>query len=170
MMLQPARSANAAVSVGVFSQETPGRSADVIRIRPSSRVTLSEPQVTWAKSVGERLNHICALPVGWDGYRGRPTQFLIADFAFQLLRYVCKPHTVAPVIVPLPSGGLQIEWHTENASIELTIRERFKVDAWVADPRQPDDEGTEWSLTNDFTVILPWVQRVGEQGANDAAA
>jgi hypothetical protein len=125
--------------------------------------------VTWAESVRERLNHICALPIGWDGYRGLPTQFLTAEFALQLLRHVCKPHTVAPAIVPLPSGGLQLEWHTKNAAIELTVRAPFHVDAWAADPRQ-DDEGTEWSLTNDFTVILPWVEKVGEQTANEAAA
>ena len=166
MMLQPA-STGTTVSVGVFSsREGRARSADVVNLPLPSRATLSEPEVTWAKAVRERLNHVCALPVGWDGYRGHPTRFDVAEFAIQLLRRLCKPHTPAPSIVPLPSGGLQIEWHTPNAEIELMIRAPLQVEAWVADPRAQDD-GIEFPpLTADFTQILPWVQKLGKSIAD----
>jgi hypothetical protein len=71
--------------------------------------------------------------------------------------------------VPLPSGGLQIEWHAPNATIELTIRAPLQVEAWVADP-QAQDEGIEFPLTNDFTTILPWVHKLGEPIADQSAA
>jgi hypothetical protein len=170
MMQQPASTwpTGATISVGVFSAGRT-RSADIINFPPPSRVTLSEPEVTWAEAVRDRLNHICALPVGWDGYRGRPTRFDVAEFAVQLLRRVCKPHTATPAIVPLPSGGLQIEWHTGNVTIELIIRAPYRVEAWVSDPLAQGD-GIELLLSTDFTVIVPWVQKVGEQIADQSAA
>jgi hypothetical protein len=171
MMLQPElTSTTNVVSVGVFSRrDRLAHTADIIRLPTPARVTLSEPDVTWATAVRDRLNHICALPAGWDGYRGLPTRFDAAEFAVQLLRHLCKPHTPAPAIVPLPSGGLQIEWHSENATIELTIRAPYRVEAWVADPRTGDD-GKELVLTTDFTLIVPWVHRVGGAIADHAAA
>jgi hypothetical protein len=172
MMLQPSSTwpTGATISVGVFSAPAArARSADIVNLPPPSRVTLSEPEVTWAKAVRERLNHICALPVGWDGYGGRPTRFDAAEFAVQLLRRVCRPHTPAPAIVPLPSGGLQIEWHTSIATIELMIRAPYQVEAWVADPHVEDD-GTEMLLSTDFTVIRTWVHKVGETIADQSAA
>jgi hypothetical protein len=169
MILQPA-STSTTVSVSLFSAGVGrARSADIINLPPPPRATLSEPEVTWAKAVRDRLNHICALPAGWDGYRGRPTRFDVAQFAVQLLRRVCKPHTPAPDIVPLPSGGLQIEWHAPNATIELTIRAPLQVEAWVADP-QAQDEEIEFPLTNDFTPILPWVHKLGDPIADQSAA
>jgi hypothetical protein len=161
---------SAAAAVEWFGgRDASAQPTDIITLRSPSRVTLSEPDVTWAKAVRDRLNHICALPSGWDGYRGAPTRFDVAEFAIQLLRHLCKPHTPAPAIVPLPSGGLQMEWHSESATIELTIRAPYRVEAWVANPRAGDD-GTEMALTTDFTVIVPWVHRVGEAIADQAAA
>jgi hypothetical protein len=125
-----------------------------------ARATLTQPQVTWADDVTARLNHICALPPGWDGYRGRSTRFDVAEFAISLLRRVCKPHTPAPVIIPLPSGGLQIEWHHDEAQIELTIRAPYNVEVWMADPRT-DPDGQEAHLTTDFTSILPIIHKLG---------
>jgi hypothetical protein len=161
---------SAAAAVEWFGwRDTPAQPANIITLSTPSRLTLSEPDVTWAKAVRDRLNHICGLPTGWDGYRGVPTRFDVAEFAIQLLRRLCKPHTPAPAIVPLPSGGLQIEWHSESVRIELTIRAPYQVEAWVADPRGGDD-GTEMALTTDFTVIVPWVYRVGGAIADQAAA
>lgn len=170
MMLQPASTwpTGATISVGVFSGPA-ARSADIINLPAPSRVTLSEPEVTWAEAVRHRLNHICALPVGWDGYQGRPTRFDAAEFAVQLLRRVCKPHTPAPAIVPLPSGGLQMEWHAPNATIELIIRAPYRVEAWMADPLAQDD-GIELPLSADFTPILPWVHKLGGPIADQSAA
>jgi hypothetical protein len=126
----------------------------------SVRATLTQPQVTWAEEVTSRLNHVCALPTGWDGYRGQPTRFEVAKFAIALLQRVCKPHTPAPAIVPLPSGGLQIEWHHDDAQIELTIRAPYNVEVWMADPHT-DPNGDEIHLTTDFTSILPFIRKLG---------
>jgi hypothetical protein len=146
------------------SMDTLGRhqDADVVGFpTDSARATMNQPQVvTWAKEVTERLNHICALPPGWDGYRGRPTRFDVAQFAISLLRRISQPHTPAPVIIPLSSGGLQIEWHHDEAQIELIIRAPYNVEVWTADPHA-DPDGQEVHLTTDFTSILPIIHKLG---------
>jgi hypothetical protein len=134
--------------------------ADVISIPTGTRATLTQSQVTWAAEVTSRLNHICALPPGWDGYRGQPTRFDVASFAVALLGRVCKPHTPAPFIIPLPSGGLQIEWHHNEAQIELSIRAPYDVEVWMADPHT-DPDGQEVHLTTAFTSILPFIHKLG---------
>ena len=139
---------------------TQRRSADIVGLPLPIRVTLTHPIAGWTDAVRARLNHLCQLQYGWDGYRGRPTRFDVAHFAFELLRRVCRPTTPAPSIVPLPSGGLQIEWHMENADIELIVRAPFNVEVWVSDPVQNDD-GIEQLLSTDYAFIVPWVKKLG---------
>lgn len=148
-------------SLPTAATTTRRRSADIVELPVAlTRLALTQPHVAWAEEVRDRLNHLCQLPVGWDGYRGRPTRFDVAHFAFDLLRHVCRATTPAPSIVPLPSGGLQIEWHHDAADIELTVPAPSNVEAWVADPALGDD-GEERLLETDFAFIVPWVKRLG---------
>jgi hypothetical protein len=135
------------------------RSGKVFQFPPAQRVTLSDPQLEWVEPVINRLNEICGLQVGWDGYRGCPTRFDVARFSFNLLQSICTPDTPAPSIVPLSSGGLQIEWSTEEAEIELTVYAPYSVHAWGTSPSL---EGPlEEPLTTDYSLIIPLVQKLG---------
>jgi len=124
------------------------------------RIALTDPQHAWVEPVKQRLGHICALPVAWDGYRGRPTRFDIAYFAFELLKRVCKASTPAPSIVPLPSGGLQVEWHQDDLDIELTIQTPNTVEVWIGHVGNGEEE-TEQSLTSNFIFLDPWIAKLG---------
>jgi hypothetical protein len=156
----------AAISNWWYSDTLPQRrprrsqSNEIVQLAPRERATLNEPQFEWLKPVVQRLTEICALPVGWDGYRGRPTRFDIASFTFSMLQNICAPDSPAPSLVPLSSGGLQVEWHTDQIEIELTVHAPYSVQAWITDPTLGDD-GVERPLTTDYSSILPWVQRLG---------
>ena len=128
--------------------------------KASQRVTLSEEGAHWADAVNAKLTDLCRLQVGWDGYRGVATRQDVARFAFRMLSVVLKPSTPAPSIVPLSSGGLQLEWHTDNADIELKILAPFAVEAWVSDP-QLDGEGETLPLVQDYTYLNRWIQKLG---------
>lgn len=144
-------------------QATTERRAEVIGFPTTvqKRITLAEPTIEWADKVKRRLTYLCGLRAGWDGYNGRPIRFDTSYFTLQLLQRVCSPKTPPPEIVPLSSGGLQVEWHHPHAEIELTIRAPYDVKAWVSQGEE-DEEGTELlPLTTDFTSIVPYIQKLG---------
>lgn len=135
-------------------------SASVHRLPGKPRVIVADStQLEWEKEITNRLNELCALDRGWDGYKGIPVRFDVAKFAFNLLNNICTPLTPKPDIVPLPSGGLQIEWHEEKIEIELAVRGPNNVEAWIIDEEHP--EGDEMHFTNVFYKLLPAIQKLG---------
>lgn len=110
----------------------------------------------WIDPVKMRLNELCKLPHGWDGYRAGPVQFTKADFAFDLLKKLYPFDGPVPQIVPGFNGDLQIEWHLGLYDIELHVLDAYNVHAWRATPVTEVD-GEEVELTTDFTAVMEWV-------------
>lgn len=130
------------------------------------RKTLSHQQGDWTGELNSRLNILCALPVGWDGYSGKPVLYDLASYGAQILQTILTPGAALPSIVPLGTGGLQIEWHEGELDIEITISQPFEADVWVldeADPEKPD--GVETNLTQDFSYLTPFLDRINAKAA-----
>lgn len=68
-----------------------------------------------------RLNDLLDLPPGWDGSRARPVTDAAALSAMKTLFAVANDRSLAPQIVPLVDGGIQIEWHAGGFSIEIEV-------------------------------------------------
>ena len=135
------------------------------------RVLLSEPDNLWYESAKNRLEELVVrLPRGWDGYDGRPVDFSNAIFALSMLSSICRPSTPAPQIVPGSAGDLQIEWHTEEVDIELSVRGPYVVHAWRYVVGS-DPDGEPLDLSRDFTEVATWVAAISEpQVVADSAA
>ncbi|MBV8568259.1 MAG: hypothetical protein JO273_22675 [Methylobacteriaceae bacterium] len=144
--------------------------ASVVELQPrGARRLISDRSLAWADAAKNRLDHLCQLPVGWDGYGAGPVRFSVARFAYEMLRSICGPDTPPPSIVPGPSGDLQVEWHLESGDVELHVRAPNDVHAW----RQAPDAGEEClDLRNDFTDLVRWIKELGGSlsAANAAAA
>jgi hypothetical protein len=127
-----------------------------------------QPQVgNWAPAVRARLNHLCQLSRGWDGYRGRAVSFETAHFAFQALSTIMsRGSNVAPQLVPGSDGDIQIEWHLPEQSIELHIKAPNVVSAW----RESDCGEETLDLTNDFVSIVRWLAEPRRDNAAVVAA
>jgi hypothetical protein len=126
-----------------------------------ARVLIADRPFVWRDEVVDRLNHLCRLPVGWNGYRAGPVNFNTANFALKVLESVCSPDALTPSIVPGPSGDLQIEWHLEAGDIELHIRAPNDVHAWRETP-ETEEGGQELQLTIDFTEVAQWIKHLLE--------
>jgi hypothetical protein len=124
-------------------------------------VLITDRPSAWRAQVVDRLNHLCCLPVGWNGYGAGPVNFQTADFALRVLDSVCSADTPAPSIVPGPSGDLQIEWHLETGDIELHIRAPYDVHAWC-ETAETGQTGQEVQLTIDFTAVAQWIKGLME--------
>jgi len=115
----------------------------------------------WREPVMKRLNELCGLPLGWDGYEGIPVTFENAFFALEMLEACCRGDDPIPQIVPGTNGDLQIEWHLEKGAIELHVLAPNDVHAWYAD-EQNGFEGEELSLTTDFNAVIKWIKNLTE--------
>lgn len=137
--------------------------------RRPSRLMVTEPVAEWHSAVVARLGELIRLPPGWDGYRGEPVSFLIANFTLRMLEAVCGNDTPAPQIVPGSSGDVQIEWHTPCGQIELHVRAPNDVLAWHRNANTGAD-GEEIALSNDFIRVVRWIEDLERDGAAAAAA
>lgn len=112
----------------------------------------------WNQEVSNRLDHLVALPIGWDGYGGRPVIFSLAYFALSLLHHVCSDDSDAPSIVPGGDGTLQLEWHQNGYDVELDILAANNVSAMRYNIET--DETEEILLDNNFEIIRKWIQEL----------
>ena len=106
-----------------------------------------------------RLQELCELPNGWDGYQAKTVSYEVANFAFAMLKQIYIAGTAPPQIVPGPNGDLQLEWHTECGDVELHVSAPYKVHAWRSFVAAPEN-AEECELTSNFTPIARWVREV----------
>jgi len=89
----------------------------------------------WQQQLRKNLGNILALQPGWDGPRSKAVErdllhranILIADSLNH------TPNAQAPFVVPLASGGVQIEWHAKAGELELEAHPNGDVSIWVRD-------------------------------------
>lgn len=136
-------------------------SGNVYYFPQTERILVIEPTTQWRDGVVERLNHLCSLPVGWDGYDAEAVKFSTASFALKLLESICNAKTPTPSVVPGSAGDLQIEWHLLAGDVEIHVRRPNDVVAWYCN-EVTGDEGTELNLTNNFVEVAKWISMVVE--------
>lgn len=124
------------------------------------RLPVGDDWAAWRDPVMRRLEYLLKLPHGWDGYSATPVRLEVVHFTLQMLRSICPPDTPAPQIVPGTGGDLQVEWHAPTTTIELHVKAPNAVSAWRESDSVPD--GEEVNLTNDFLVVLRWIQEMLE--------
>jgi len=70
---------------------------------------------------GKAIDELTQLEPGWDGYGGIAVKPRVAGHALKFLRAI-GPHTeLMPDIVPMPDGGLQLEWFFGDYEVEVEI-------------------------------------------------
>jgi hypothetical protein len=94
-----------------------------IRLRtPRSLPGLEQVAVpTWVQPVLDRLSELAALPQDWDSYGALPVARQSVEMALSALSAIMSEGAELPWIVPLPSGGLQLEWHRADSDIEIAL-------------------------------------------------
>ena len=124
--------------------------------KTGARVTLNRTEASeWSSVLGERFNAITSLPLGWDGYKGKPVSFTCARFAAQILERLYDPNIAPPSLVPGSDGTLQIEWHINQYDVELDVQSPYNI---VATRYNCSTERLdEIEIHSDLTIIAQWV-------------
>jgi hypothetical protein len=138
-------SVSVSVTVGEFSR---------FRTRPF------EPRSNWADEIVSKLNELTALPVGWDGYAGRPVSFDSAYFTVNMLERLNTDGVPVPSIVPGSDGSLQVEWHRKMFDVELDVLGPQNVVATRINRSTGDVNEIE--IQSDFSEILPWIAALSD--------
>lgn len=108
--------------------------------------TLSPPRPWWLQAVSERLEHLARnTGPNWNSHGAREIQpgavYLLARVLVAIMG--AEPRRPLPNIVPTFRGGLQLEWHTGDADLEIDIDPRGIIEVSFEDWR----EQTEWAGT-----------------------
>lgn len=110
--------------------------------RPLMRLRLLDPSISPRRTRNatralSRLAEIGALPERWDGLQAAPAAIDALVVAAHLLVTLSREDELRPHLVPLPSGGVQLEWHVAGNSLEIEVDHRGMPHLFAA---RVDDE------------------------------
>jgi hypothetical protein len=94
---------------------------------------LSTERPTWLEPVADAFGKVARLGSGWDTYGAAPLHRPTLLAALTFLAHHLDATSPAPAVVPLPDGGIQLEWHRAGVDVELTFDAGGAVDLYFAD-------------------------------------
>lgn len=78
----------------------------------------------WSDSVIKQVVDVLTLPPNWNSYGAPTIDRAAAQNAVNFLVTRMHASTPAPSIVPLSSGGIQLEWHRRGIDLEVVFELR----------------------------------------------
>lgn len=99
-------------------------SLETISINPA----FSQPP--WAYKVLSKTNDLMNLKLAWDSYSAIAIQKRSIEQMLDILFSSASPTTPAPSLVPLPDGGIQVEWHNGSQDLELSFQSDGNLSAY----------------------------------------
>ncbi|MDR1827339.1 MAG: hypothetical protein LBR29_03290 [Methylobacteriaceae bacterium] len=133
---------------------------------PQTSVTTvsgGDPGLNWRTALVNKLIDLISLPVGWDGYQGRPVSREIAELIVNLLQDIAVPGTPLPDIIPGSDGTAQIEWHTEKYDLEIDVLSKDGIFAWRNHIENDREEEFAAKTETDLVALRRWVRELSEQ-------
>lgn len=132
----------------------PGEYAQWSSVIPTR--ALSQWQIQGIK----RLNKVLSLPENWDSYGSCPPTQDAANTAMDVLTRIDMDYFVAPRVVPISGGGLQLEWEIGTRALELEILSDGSVEYLTTERREPRDEG-RIHMINEVRPFFLWLLSSG---------
>lgn len=145
-MLVPELTINSAnTSTVVEKLETSSDSGAYGRVQPLGRGRLAFPDSAQPATgqiidlgVLNRVEHITAeldalknLREGWDTYGAPPINHEVIDYALRVYAHAAIQTSRVPSVVPTVAGGVQFEWHSSRADVEIEIVSAGEIDVFA---------------------------------------
>lgn len=111
----------------------------------------------WVKPVVEGLNALLSLPADWDSYGAAKIDRDFVQAAIPLIARMLGDADIAPAIVPISSGGFQLEWHALAIDLEATFEPGCPPTFWLRDTEEPG--GLEGDLSRNIALIQRRIAR-----------
>jgi len=89
------------------------------------------------------LARIAPLPPNWDSYGASAISIDAIRSAVEVMKFHASQRTPAPEVVPMSSGGVQLEWHENGVDFEVSCRADRSIEFTIEDQRS----GNAWEGT-----------------------
>lgn len=146
--------------------ERPGTGNVFYIIQDSVASTTSSGSRTFERQIRNKFNELCALSVGWDGYRSGPVPFGTANFAFGLTERIATIADSFPNIFPTSAGEIQAEWEIDGGVVELVFHGPLRASVYL----EYNGQSEERELGSDFTFVEGWIADLKAKRTLDEAA
>jgi hypothetical protein len=113
-----------------------------------------QPLPVWFDPVMQGFADLVTLEPKWDSYQAKPIQKVAIDKAMALLDALLRPSSPTPSIVPLSSGGLQVEWHRNDQDLEIVFEPRKTPEFFYKNASTGAEEDGSVSSRVDFVIQL----------------
>jgi hypothetical protein len=105
-----------------------------------------------------RLGEIAKLPENWDSYGSPPPTSIAVDIVMDLLLKIDDRNLPSARVVPVSSGGVQLEWRVPHRELQLEISGEGIAQYLQIENGQPIKEEEITPLTNErVKVLLMWL-------------
>ena len=108
-----------------------------------------------------RLTELADLEQDWDGYGAMAMSPVALNVASHLIDNLLGLPLPPPELVPVPNGGVQLEWDGETVEVDLEIRPDGTA-VFVCDDNNTREE-IDGVLPDDLPLFDIVLQRLGEQ-------
>jgi|SRR5271157_5048898 len=108
-----------------------------------------QPLPAWFDALMQGFVDLLTLPPNWNSYGAGVVDPKIVHYAMNFINGLLGPTTPAPRVVPLSSGGLQLEWHRKGINLEVVFdrdeqpffSHRTRVNEEESEHTLPEDSG-----------------------------
>lgn len=99
------------------------------------------------------------LASNWDGYGSPAPSKALIDASIGFIRKIAEvgpEGLLPPNIVPLPGGGIQLDWHIGSRELEIPIFPDRHIEFLTVEDGEPQLEG-ELNSYNQVRLLLSWL-------------
>jgi len=90
---------------------------------------VSEP--VWFRPLFARMAGLLELPPDWNSHGARPVDLKAFELALNFLLQTMESHTPLPTVVPLPRGGIQMDWHQSGIDLEVAVSPQGQLSLYL---------------------------------------
>lgn len=108
------------------------------------------PDWTWQLEPIKKILGVLLLPENWDSYGGHTPKIVAAETAIQIIASIAHEDPPRPRVVPLGTGGIQLEWKKGARELEVECGPNGSVEALKV---EGDAEGELCSTRTSADVV-----------------
>ena len=114
------------------------------------------PEWTWQIEPIKKILGVLLLPENWDSYGGQIPTREAAETAIQIIASIVQEDPPRPRVVPLGTGGIQLEWKKGERELEVECGPDGSVEALRI---EGDAEGKSCSARTsaDVASLFAWL-------------